>query len=89
MTGTAPVIEMYSKSYCPYCDKAKLLLDTLGAQYTVIDITHDANGYEQIQARNPGARTVPQIFINNQAIGGCDDLYALHAAGKLVPLLQA
>lgn len=81
-------VDVYSKDYCPYCDKAKLLLTQLGATFQEIDITHDPDGYTQIQARNPGARTVPQIFINNQPIGGCDALYALHEAGKLVPLLQ-
>ncbi len=83
----AAKIEVYSKDYCPYCDKAKLLLSSLNATYEEIDITHDAAGYEKIQARNPSARTVPQIFINNQPIGGCDALYALHAEGKLVPML--
>jgi glutaredoxin 3 len=81
-------IEVYSKDYCPYCDKAKLLLTQLGAAFTEIDITHDAEGYAKIQARNPGARTVPQIFINNTPLGGCDALYALHEAGKLLPMLQ-
>lgn len=81
-------IEVYSKDYCPYCDKAKLLLTQLGAAYEEIDITHDPDGYVKIQARNPSARTVPQIFINNAPLGGCDALYALHEAGKLLPLLQ-
>lgn len=80
-------VEVYSKDYCPYCDKAKLLLNSLNAPFEEIDITHDPAGYAKIQARNPSARTVPQIFINNQPVGGCDALYALHEAGKLMPLL--
>ncbi len=80
-------VEFYTKDYCPYCSKAKLLLQQLGATLEEIDISHDLEGYSKIQARRPGARTVPQIFINGQGVGGCDDLYALHAAGKLVPML--
>jgi glutaredoxin 3 len=88
MTKTAK-IEVYIKDYCPYCTKAKLLLDQLGLGYTTHDITHNPEGYAEIQARRPGARTVPQIFIDGTGIGGCDDLYALHAAGGLLPLVQA
>jgi glutaredoxin 3 len=80
-------IEVYTKDYCPYCTKAKALLDSLKLAYTEIDITHDAAKQAEMVAKRPGARTVPQIFIGGQGIGGCDDMYALHAAGKLLPLV--
>jgi glutaredoxin 3 len=80
-------IEIYTKDYCPYCTKAKMLLDQLGQRYTEIDITRDPAMLAELQARRPGVRTVPQIFIDGAGIGGCDDLYALHGAGKLAALL--
>lgn len=83
----APV-EIYSKDYCPYCTKAKVLLDTLGISYTEYDITRDAERQAEMLTRRPSARTVPQIFINGAGIGGCDDLYALHNAGKLLAMLD-
>lgn len=88
-TPTLPAkVEVYSKDYCPHCTKAKMLLTSLGVKFEEIDITHNPNGYTEIQKRNPSARTVPQIFINNQPIGGNDALHALHAENKLLPLLQ-
>ena len=82
-------VEIYSKDYCPYCTKAKVLLDTLGVAYTEYDITRDADRQAEMLTRRPSARTVPQIFINNTGIGGCDDLYALHNTGKLKGMLEA
>ncbi|WP_032113053.1 glutaredoxin 3 [Candidatus Paracaedibacter symbiosus] len=78
---------VYSKDYCPYCVKAKNLFKKKGVEFQEIDITHDAHLQEEMFAKAQGRRTVPQIFINNQPVGGCDDLYALEAAGKLDPLL--
>jgi glutaredoxin 3 len=83
----AAAIEIYTKDYCPYCTKAKALLDSLGAPYTEIDITNDAAKRDEMLAKRPSARTVPQIFIGGQGIGGCDDLYALHEAGRLQGML--
>lgn len=80
---------IYSKDYCPYCVKAKNLLTKKGVEFEEIDITHDANRQEEMLQKAEGRRTVPQIFINDQPIGGFDDLYALDQAGKLDPLLQA
>ncbi len=81
-------VEIYSKDYCPYCTKAKVLLDTLGVAYTEYDITRDAEKQAEMLERRPSARTVPQIFIGGQGIGGCDDLYALHTAGRLEGMLS-
>lgn len=83
---TIPV-EVYTKDYCPYCTKAMALLDQLGIPYTEIDMSKQPEKMDELRARAPHARTVPQIFIGNQSIGGCDDLYALFESGKLKPML--
>lgn len=80
-------IEIYTKDYCPYCTKAKALLDQLGQSYAEIDLSKQPEKMAELQERRPGARTVPQIFIEGKGIGGCDDLYALHQAGALKDLL--
>ena len=80
-------VEVFSKDYCPYCVKAKLLLEQLGAVVMEYDIGRDEAAMADLQARVPSARTVPQIFINMRHVGGCDDLYALHERGGLIPLL--
>ena len=80
-------IEIYTQFGCPYCVRAKALLDDKGAPYSEIDVTMDTKRRAEMATRKPGARTVPQIFIDNVGIGGCDDLFALDAAGKLDALL--
>jgi len=81
-------IEVFTTLVCPYCVRAKQLLDSLGADYEEIRVDLDDQRRAEMMERS-NRRTVPQIFINRQSIGGCDDLYALHRAGKLQPLLQA
>lgn len=81
-------VEIYYKDYCPYCHRAKDLLDSKDIEYTLHDITHDADGQKEMQKRKPDARTVPQIFINDKGIGGSDDLYALEKSGELDKLLK-
>jgi len=80
-------IIIYSKDPCPYCVKAKALLTRKNAKFTEIKITSDELREEMIQ-KSGGRKTVPQIFIGEFHVGGCDDLYALDAAGKLEPMLQ-
>lgn len=80
-------IEVYSWKTCPYCIRAKALLDKKGAAYTVYDITGDDDARAKMVERTGGPRTVPQIFIDGAYIGGCDDLHALDAKGGLDPLL--
>lgn len=80
-------VEIYSTQTCPYCVKAKVLLDKKGAAYTEIDVTNDDQARMDLVARANGMRTVPQIFIDDRHIGGCDDLYELDKEGKLDPLL--
>lgn len=83
-------IIIYTKDYCPYCVKAKGLLTRKGYNdFREIDITHDEALQQEMLAKSNGKRTVPQIFINGTHVGGCDDLHALDAAGKLDPLLKS
>ena len=84
----APVT-IYTKGYCPYCHAAKDLLKKKGAAFHEIDVTTDREGQAAMTKRAGGRTTVPQIFIGDTHVGGCDDLYALDAAGKLDPLLAA
>lgn len=80
-------IEVYTKFMCPYCTRAKALLDSKGAAYDEIDVTMDRAGFDAMVDRANGRRTVPQIFIDGRHVGGSDDLAALDAAGGLDPLL--
>jgi glutaredoxin 3 len=80
-------VEIYTKFACPYCVRAKYLLDEKGVAYDEHDVTMAGARREEMLARAPGARTVPQIFINDLAIGGSDDLHALDRQGKLNDML--
>jgi len=80
-------IVVYTSQICPYCARAKALLKKKGAAFEEIDVTMDPKARDQMLARSGGKRTVPQIFIGDTHVGGCDDLYALERAGKLDPLL--
>lgn len=84
-----PKVEIYTWSWCPFCIRAKSLLDKKGVEYTEYTIDGDEDARAVMAKRSQGRRSLPQIFINEQHIGGCDDLYALNAQGKLDPLLQA
>ena len=75
-------IEIYTKDYCPYCHRAKYLLDARGLKYTEYDVTYDREGQQQMIDRT-GGRTVPQIIIDGQPIGGSDELVQLDTAGLL------
>jgi glutaredoxin 3 len=79
-------IEIYTVSWCGFCARAKKLLDSKGAAFTEIDLDVEDRRAEMVQ-RAKGGRSVPQIFIDGKHVGGCDDLYALDAAGKLDPML--
>lgn len=80
-------IIVYSTAVCPYCDRAKALLEKKGASYQEIRVDEDANARQEMMQKS-GRRTVPQIFINDESIGGFDDLHALDQAGKLDELLK-
>lgn len=83
-----PEIIIYSSEHCPYCVRAKKLLESRSVTYTEIRIDLDPE-QRDIMIERSGRRTVPQIFINNLHVGGCDDLYALELAGQLDALLDA
>ena len=83
----APQIDIYTQWGCPYCTRAKALLTAKGAAFNEIDVTMDAGKRREMAGRGAPAATVPQIFIDGVAVGGCDDLHALDAAGKLDPML--
>ena len=80
-------VEIYTTMICPYCHRAKKLLDAKGVTYTEIDVMTDTGLRARMRERAGGRTSVPQIFINGQHIGGCDDLYALDRQGQLSPLL--
>lgn len=81
-------IEIYTTGLCPYCYRAKKLLDDKGAAYDEIDVMFTAGKRDEMIKRSGGRRTVPQIFVGETHIGGYDDLAAMDGAGKLDPLLQ-
>ncbi len=76
-------VEIYTKFGCPYCSRAKQLLGAKGVEFTEYDVTMGGPKRAEMETRAPGARTVPQIFINDVLVGGCDDLHILDRAGKL------
>lgn len=86
---TAANVTIYTKFGCGYCYRAKQLLDSKGVDYTEHDITMGGPRREEMMARAPMARTVPQIFIGETHVGGSDDLAALERAGRLDDLLAA
>ena len=82
-----PPVEIYTKSFCPYCWRAKHLLDEKGVEYREIEVDFGGEVRQQMIQRANGRTTVPQIFIAGRHIGGCDDLVALEIAGKLDELI--
>ena len=84
-----PATTIYTTRFCPYCVSAKELLRRKNVDFTEIDVTGDPEGRQAMTARANGRRTVPQIFIGDRHVGGCDDLYDLDDAGQLDPLLVA
>ena len=77
---------IYTTAWCPYCVKAKKLLDNKKVAYTEINVSKPAARAKMVSLT--GGATVPQILIDNQAVGGCDELHALERSGKLDKLLQ-
>jgi glutaredoxin 3 len=84
-----PRVEIYTKFLCPYCARAKKLLDGKGVAYEEIDISMGGEKREEMLQRANGRHTVPQIFIGNRHVGGSDDLAELERNGQLDPLLAA
>ena len=84
-----PTIEIYTKAFCPYCSRAKALLEAKGVQYREISVDFGGELREQMIQRARGRTTVPQIFIREHHVGGCDDLFALDRAGRLDDLISS
>ncbi|KAJ6751619.1 hypothetical protein OIU85_002085 [Salix viminalis] len=82
-------VVVFSKTFCPYCTKVKQLLNQLGAKYIAVELDTEKDGNEIQSALLvwTGQRTVPNVFIGGNHIGGCDQTTGLHQEGKLVPLL--
>lgn len=79
-------VVIYTLKGCPFCVRAKGLLDSKGREYREVDVTGDWDERGRIQART-GHRTFPQIFIGDSFVGGCDELYSLERAGRLDGML--
>jgi len=84
-----PSITIYTTELCPYCARAKSLLKKKGAAFTEIDVSYDPDTRRAMAERAGGHRSVPQIFVGSTHVGGCDELHALDAVGKLDSLLAA
>lgn len=84
-----PKITIYTTPICPYCVRAKALLKRKGAAFEEVDVFMNMDARAEMESKARGRHTVPQIFIGERHVGGCDDLYALDRAGELDPLLGA
>lgn len=82
-------VEVYSSMWCPFCYRAKQLLKKKGVEFEEIDVDGNPARRAEMRERADGRHTVPQVFINGEGIGGCDDLYDLDRQGKLDRLLAA
>lgn len=82
-------VEIYTSPFCGFCHAAKRLLTQKGISFSEIDVARDPNRRRKMLNRARGKHTVPQIFIGDIHVGGCDELYALERSGKLDPLLAA
>ena len=87
--ATQAKIEIYSGDYCPYCVRAKSLLKQRGLDFIEYNVQSEPEKRAEMMKRSQGARTIPQIFINDQHLGGCDDLYAVDKKGELDTWLDA
>ena len=81
-------VEIYTWTYCPFCIRAKALLEKKGVSFQEHCIDGDESAREKMAQRANGKSSLPQIFINEQHVGGCDDIHALEAQGKLDNLLN-
>jgi glutaredoxin 3 len=83
----AAKVEIYSSPFCGYCARAKHLLSSKGVDYVDYDVLADSSKRDEMVERAHGRITVPQIFIDGNHIGGCDELYELEGGGRLDPML--
>lgn len=83
-----PRVEIYSSPFCPYCHRAKALLDRKGVKYEEIDVVAEPSRRAEMTKRAGGHHTVPQIFVDGEHIGDCDGIHAMDRRGQLDPILQ-
>ncbi len=81
-------IEIYTTMFCPFCSRAKSLLNSKGVKYKEIDVTSDLKGRKEMTKRSGGATSVPQVFVNGNHIGDCDYIHKLDASGELDHILS-
>lgn len=84
-----PKVTIYTTPFCPYCSMAKRLLGSKAVAFEEVDVSGSPREREALRVKAGGLSTVPQIWIGEQHVGGCDDLYALERAGELDKLLAA
>ncbi len=82
-------VEIYTSPLCGFCHAAKRLLNQKGVEFSEIDVLAEPNRKAEMMQRANGRHTVPQIFVGETHVGGCDELYDLERSGKLDPLLAA
>lgn len=82
-------VVIYSSNFCPFCFRAKALLKQRGASFKEINVDMNPKARKEMREKAGGVNTVPQIWIGDKHVGGCDDLHALDAKGGLAPLLKA
>jgi len=82
-------VVVYSSARCPYCVRAKQLLESKGVSYNELRVDQEPGLLKEVVQRSGGKRTVPQIFIDDYHVGGCEELYALERQGELDPILAS
>ncbi|XP_077564564.1 uncharacterized protein LOC144180031 [Haemaphysalis longicornis] len=85
------MVTIFSKSYCPFCTKAKKVFDDLRVPYTAVELDSrsDGDSIQKVLGQMTGASTVPRVFVNKKCLGGADDLVDMMKSGKLTPLLTS
>jgi glutaredoxin 3 len=81
-------VRIYTTPICPYCSRAKALLKKKGAVVEEVDVMMDVEARAEMETKSQGRKTVPQVFVGETHVGGCDDLYELESDGKLDALLK-
>ena len=81
-------VRIYTTPICPYCVRAKALLKKKGVEFEEIDVFMDSDARAEMEAKSHGRKTVPQIFVGEEHVGGCEELYALDREGNLDSLLE-
>lgn len=89
MEAKTPEVVIYTSTYCGYCHRAKMLMEEKKVAFEEINLDLESDRFGEMISRADGRSTVPQIFINGQGIGGCDEIYDLERKGQLDELLAA